>query len=219
MVGFVHHYQIVVGIAGQKRGGVAAEPRVGNDDHWRIPRRLRGRLHFAVGMLQGHSAAGTLQDGDAEVELAPQFLLPLAAGRFGGQDQQPLQPPLVEAGFQQDAGLQGFAQPHFVGNQQAVLVGLGDAPAAKVFLMRPELGADGSGGGGRVSGQGVINAPPQFIPLRRQVRRRFRLRGRRRRLRGGRRQGRVMGRGYLLQVFGIVLGNGDDYHRIAAGVP
>lgn len=68
------------------------------------------------------TAAIQFEDGDVDIELARQLLLPLAACGLGREYQRALGAALVDAGFQEDACLDCLAEAYFVGYQDAVAV-------------------------------------------------------------------------------------------------
>ena len=48
-----------------------------------------GWLLRAVRLDEDHLAAGAFEDGNVDVELVPELLLPLSEGALGGQDEEP----------------------------------------------------------------------------------------------------------------------------------
>ena len=95
-VGLVHNNHVVLPFAAQKFVLVVAQPLVGCNQPVGDPGRVSGLGYAAVRIGQRGAAAG-VQQGDADIELALQFFLPLAARRLGSQYQQTGYPPLVEA--------------------------------------------------------------------------------------------------------------------------
>ena len=69
---------------------------------------------------------------------------------------------LVEAGFEDDAGLQGFAQPDFVGNQAANGFVANVLPA-ETLLVRPEGGRYGGNCAVGVVSESVVDAAPVIV--------------------------------------------------------
>ena len=79
-----------------------------------------GWLLRAVRLDEDHLAAGAFEDGNVDVELVPELLLPLSEGALGGQDEEPVHLTLVDAGLEQYSGLNRLAQPHLVGDEKPV---------------------------------------------------------------------------------------------------
>ena len=159
-VSFVHNDQVVARVAGQKSVLVLAQPLVGCNQRIGGPGRVGGIRYGTVGIRQRGPGAG-LQPRDVDVEFAVQFVLPLRASGFGRQHQQAGHPPLVDAEFRQDAGLDGLAQAHFVGNQQPVGAGMGSVAVEKGSLVRPEFGRHGGNRAGRV----ITERIPDTLPV------------------------------------------------------
>ena len=120
---FVQHDQVPrVGFFQQRLSALATAHELAGGDHCRllVPRSARrGRLaQDAPGRGGRPVEALAVVDGPIEIELLAQFQLPLLQHRLGRQDENALglasQPRLP----QQQAGLDGLAEAHFVRDEQ-----------------------------------------------------------------------------------------------------
>ena len=107
----------------------------GDDDRFRVPRiRVdRARLAPAQGRRGVPHELAPVVDRPVQVELLAQLDLPLAQHRLRRQDQDPSGASGEPSLAQQQAGLDGLAQPHLVGDQQP------RRPVGVEALERPDL--------------------------------------------------------------------------------
>ena len=112
---------------------------------------------------EDHLAAGAFQDGNVDVELVPELLLPLPEGALGSQDEEPVHLALVDAGLEQYSSLNRLAQSHLVGDEKPVGAWPCCSLDPEVFLVRPELSGHRLGRGGGIVGDGIPDAGPEQV--------------------------------------------------------
>ena len=139
VVGFVEHHEIpTLRVFQESRRPVSAPHEMARRDHDRFPVPCGGVAFMAsVQRRRGitdHSAA--VVDRPVEVELLAKFDLPLPEHRFRRQYQDALRPPGEPCLPQQQAGLDGLAEPHLVGDEEFRGPALVE-PSERPQLMRP----------------------------------------------------------------------------------
>ncbi|MNZ35213.1 hypothetical protein D3C78_526040 [compost metagenome] len=145
VVGFVDHQQVPFGVQHGLLGAhVVTQPVEGDQRQLAVLERVVGiALDEALGVEQG----------DLQVEAPAHFHQPLVLEVFRHQDQGAAGAAAEQLAMQDQAGLDGLAQAHFVGQQHARAGAVGDF-AGDVQLVGDRLGA----GAGQAPQRGLLQA-------------------------------------------------------------
>ena len=157
-MGLVDDDEVVLATGGQEPIGVAYQPLVPGYRSGRVPRRAGDRLGSPVAVV----AAMSVNDWGVDAEFHQQFALPLFGRRLRRNDQGEAGFALVATGFEDDAGLQGLAQPHLIGNQTAHGF-VENVLLAETLLVRPECSRYGGNRAVGVVSESVVDALPMII--------------------------------------------------------
>jgi hypothetical protein len=139
-MGFVDDDDVPTGgeglVAAEFGGGIrSGEERDGAERELRGEKRvLRGVARFAG------EAAGFVVDAEPEIEAAEQLDEPLVRERFGDENEDAFRLTDGEEALEDEAGLDGFAEAHFVGEEHARQLARGDL-VENVELVRDEFEA------------------------------------------------------------------------------
>ena len=120
---------------------------------------------FAPELLRVAAGRGVVGRGRGEAELVAQFLLPLVHQRRHGQHEEPLHHAARQQFLEHEAGLDGLAQTHFVGQQGAAAQRPQHAQGGAQLVIEPLHAAI------RQAEQvvGLVGNPPQRRPFAQRI--------------------------------------------------
>ena len=176
VVGFVHDQHVPAGFQRTLGPSRVLQERLEATDHELI---VFEGIGLGIDCGGGFAVLG-IDEGEPEVKAAEQLDKPLVDERFREHDKDPLGPAGELQAVEDEAGLDGFAQPDLVGEEHAREVAVGDL-LGDIELVRDQIDppADEAGDGrlpglaqlanrfvAEIEGRGLVNLAPHQAVLR-----------------------------------------------------